>query len=40
MAGIDPPTPDDTREGELAERGRALVAAAVVQTSAPLALEI
>ena len=38
MAGIDPPIPDDPREDELAERGRALVAAAVVQTSAPLAL--
>jgi len=38
MAGIDPPIPDDPREDELAERGRALVAAAVVQTSAPLVL--
>jgi hypothetical protein len=39
MAGTDHPTPDDPRrEDELAERGRALVAAAVAQTSAPLAL--
>lgn len=39
MAGMDPPTPEDARrEDELAERGRTLVAAAVAQTSAPLAL--
>jgi hypothetical protein len=36
---MDPPTPEDARrEDELAERGRVLVAAAVAQTSAPLAL--
>jgi hypothetical protein len=36
---MDPPTPEDRRrEDELAERGRELVAAAVLQTSAPLAL--
>jgi hypothetical protein len=39
MAGKDPPTPEDARrEDELAERGRALVAAAVAETSAPVAL--
>jgi hypothetical protein len=40
MAGTVPPTPDDDprSEEELAERGRELVALAVVETSAPLAL--
>jgi hypothetical protein len=39
MAGTVPPTPDDPRrEQELAERGRELVALAVAETSAPLAL--
>jgi hypothetical protein len=40
MAGTVPPTPDDDprREEELAERGRELVALAVAETSAPLAL--
>jgi hypothetical protein len=39
MAGTDPPTPHDPRrEDELAERGRVLVAAAVAETSAPVAL--
>jgi hypothetical protein len=38
MAGTDPPTPDARREEALAERGRALVAAAVAETSAPVAL--
>ncbi len=40
MAGTVPPTPDHDprREEELAERGRELVALAVMETSAPLAL--
>jgi len=38
MAGQDPPRSDDPREDELAERGLALVRAAVAETSAPLAL--
>jgi len=40
MAGTVPPTPDDDprREEDLAERGRELVALAVAETSAPLAL--
>jgi hypothetical protein len=39
MAGTDHPFPeDDPRERELAERGRELVAMAVAETSAPLAL--
>src|SRR4051794_41866146 len=39
MAGTGPPASGDPRvERELAERGRALVAAAVAETSAPLGL--
>jgi hypothetical protein len=39
MAGIGPPPSDDPQvERELADRGRALIAAAVAETSAPLAL--
>jgi hypothetical protein len=39
MAGTGPPPSDDPQvERELAERGRALVAAAVAETSAPLGL--
>jgi hypothetical protein len=39
MAGHGPPASDDPQvERELAERGRALIAAAVAETSAPLAL--
>jgi hypothetical protein len=39
MAGTGPPPSDDPRvERELAERGHALVAAAVAETAAPLAL--
>src|SRR6202008_1327225 len=39
MAGTDHPFPEnDPRERELAERGRDLVAMAVAETSAPLAL--
>jgi anti-sigma factor RsiW len=39
MPPVDPPTPEDPqRERELSERGRELVAAAVTQTRAPLAL--
>jgi hypothetical protein len=39
MAGTGPPPFDDPQvEPELAERGRALIAAAVAETSAPLAL--
>jgi hypothetical protein len=39
MSGIGPPPSDDPQvERELAERGRALIVAAVAETSAPLAL--
>jgi hypothetical protein len=38
MAGKDPARPEDPRGDELAERGLALVRAAVAETSAPLAL--
>lgn len=38
MAGNGPPTSEDPRERQLAERGRVLIAAAVAETSAPLAL--
>src|SRR4051794_15339147 len=38
MPDVEPPISDDPRERELAERGRELVAAAVADTFAPLAL--
>src|SRR3954453_8329671 len=38
MARGEPPMPEDPQERELADRGRELVAAAVAETRAPLAL--